>query len=200
MQCSAHVHTLSVRTVRAVMLVGHKGNHQRLGRFASNEKRHIIWRTQSPKLCRGRRRGPFAKRRQASLVGALRVGSEMTGAAKSWWNSPASGYWWRSRVTVGLMIGKGVYHTSAEHASFKFVPDPQWLAAAWTPSHYADGNERVLSWTVVRSRLGAGTVPLRIIAQQQCYCKRVPAGTGCTPSSPSHFGSMQHRPHAWIDC
>ena len=199
MQCSAHVHILSVRTVRAVMLVGHKGDHQRLGRFASNEKRHIIWRTQSPKLCRGRPRHPFAKRCQAVLVGALRVEGEMTGAAKSRWNSPAAGHWWTSancgfddRQGCLPHIGRTCFHQICARPTCGCRMDPHPITLLET-SGCCRGR-----WCVLR--LGAGPVPPRIIAQQQCYCKRVPAGTGCTPSSPSHFGSMQHRPHAWIDC
>ncbi|OAL00402.1 hypothetical protein IQ06DRAFT_144447 [Phaeosphaeriaceae sp. SRC1lsM3a] len=137
-----------------------------------------------------------AKRRQASLVGALRVDSEMTGAAKSRWNSPACGYWWRSsscgfddRQGCLPHVGRTCFLQICARPTCGCRMDPIPLRC-WKR---ADA-------VVVCSRLGAGTVPPRIIAQQQCYCKRVLAGTGCTPSLPSHFGSMQHRPHAWTDC
>jgi hypothetical protein len=41
MHSSAHADTLAKRANGAVMLVGHTGNHQRLGRFASNENHTI---------------------------------------------------------------------------------------------------------------------------------------------------------------
>jgi hypothetical protein len=59
------------------------------------------------------------------------------------------------------------------------MPDPPVAAAL---AHLiVSGNGRVLCRGVVRD-LALETVPPRIIAQQQCSCKRDPAGRGGTPS------------------
>ncbi|KAF1920909.1 hypothetical protein BDU57DRAFT_509395 [Ampelomyces quisqualis] len=158
------------------MLVGHMGNHQRLRRFARHPSPHTCCQTQSPKLCPGRPRCLSAKRRQAWLVGPM---TEMTGAAKLRAEFSCPPRLVEVGAAVGLMLAR-VFTTRRQNMRPSRIKSTEYAlptrGCRLDPSHRAAGNERVLSSAVVRD-LALDAVPRRIMAQQQCSCKRHPAGT-----------------------
>ena len=142
--------------------------------------------------------GPSAKRRQGWLVGAMRVATEMTGAAKprAEFSCPPS------LVEVGRAVGlmlAWVFTTRRQNMLPQIYARPT-CGCRFDASHRAAGNERVLSSSgVVRA------LALRCCSTTHHCTAAVALASGFQPGEvvhhvPFHFGRRQHRPRTWIRC